>query len=88
MLFIGYTLYRLFHEYALYSALSQYEELFFYVDNALMIISWKRYVRIIHMQNIILFYVVAVGSRPPPPFLLFFLYSLSIGYQCHTMMSS
>ena len=69
----------------MHSALSQYEELFFYVDNALMIISWKRYVRIIQMQNIIL-YVVAVGSRPPPLFLLFFLYSLSIGYQCHNMM--
>ena len=36
----------------------------FYVDNALMIISWKRDVESIQMQNIIL-YVVAVGSSPP-----------------------
>ena len=69
----------------MHSALSQYEELFFYVDNALMIIPWKIYVRIIQMQNIIL-YVVTFSSRPPPPFFLLFLYSLSIGYQCHNMM--
>ena len=81
----------------MHSALSQYEELFFYVDNTLMIISWKKDVGSIQMQNIIL-YVVAVGSSPTP-FLHFFLDSLSIGYQlkkqkknigyqCHNMMLS
>ena len=54
-------------------ALSQYEELFFYVDNALMIISLKRDVGSIQMQNIIL-YVVAVGISPTP----FFYSSFSI----------
>ena len=84
MLFIGYTFRRLFQQNAL--SFVSISRAVFYVDNALMIISWKRDVRSIQMQNIIL-YVVAVGDSPTP-FLLFFLYSLSIGYQCHIMMLS
>ena len=57
----------------MHSALSQYEELFFYVDNTLMIISWKKDVGSIQMQNIIL-YVVAVGSFPTPFFTLLSLF--------------
>ena len=65
MLFIGHTIRRLFHQNAL--SFDTIWRAVFYVDNALMIISWKIYVRIIQMQNIIL-YVVAVSSRPHPLF--------------------
>ena len=84
MLFIGYTICRLFHQNAL-SFVILWRDVF-YVDIALMIISWKRDVGSIQMQNIIL-YVVVFGSFPIP-FLLFFLYYLSIGNQCHNMMLS
>ena len=72
MLFIGYTIRRLFHQNAL--SFVTILKAVFYVDNALMIISWKRYVGSIQMQNIIL-YVVAVGISRNRLFLLFFLYS-------------
>ena len=55
----------------------------FYVDNALMIISWERDVRIIQMKDIIL-YVAAVGSSPNP----FFYSSLSIPYALGTNVTT
>ena len=65
ILFIGYTIRRLFQQNAL--SFVTIGRSVFYVDNALMIISQKRDVRIIQMKNIIL-YVVAVGSSSPTPF--------------------
>ena len=65
MLFIGHTIRRLFHQNAL-SFVTIWRAVF-YVDNALMIISWKIDVGSIQMQNIIL-YVVAVCSSHTPFF--------------------
>ena len=76
ILFIVHTICRLFHQNAL-SFVTIWRAVF-YVDNALMIISWKIDVGSIQMQNIIL-YVVAVGSSHPLFYsYLFILFPLGI----------